>query len=59
MQVLTINEPWRLTRTELCDLARRITAELSMMPESAPERATAQINLRNIRYVLARRDFAP
>ena len=28
MRVLTINELWRLTRIELSNLARRITAEL-------------------------------
>jgi hypothetical protein len=59
MRVLTITELMRLTRIELCNLARRITAELVTMPEDAPERANAQINLRNIRHVLARLDFAP
>jgi hypothetical protein len=57
--VLTINELWRLTRIELCDLAQRITNELPAFPEGSPERDDALISLRNIRYVLARRDFSP
>jgi hypothetical protein len=59
MRVLTINELLRLTRIELCDLAQRITNELPKFPDSSPERANALTNLRNIRYVLARRDFSP
>src|SRR5580658_3896407 len=59
MRVLTINELWRLTRIELCDLAQRITNELPQFAEGSPERANALISLRNIRYVLARRDFSP
>ena len=56
MRVLTINELMRLTRIELCDLAQRITNELRSLPEGSPERANALTSLRNIRYVLARRD---
>jgi hypothetical protein len=59
MRVLTINELLRLTRIELCDLARRVTNELPKYPEGSPERANALTSLRNIRYVLARRDFSP
>jgi hypothetical protein len=59
MRMLTINELMRLTRIELCDLVRRITAELPQFGEGSPERANALTSLRNIRYVLARRDFAP
>jgi len=59
MRVLTINELLRLTRIELCDFAQRITAELAEFPEDSPERANALTSLRNIRYVLARRDFSP
>jgi hypothetical protein len=59
MRVLTINELMRLTRNELCDLARRITAELPTYPDSSPERVNALTSLRNIRYVLARRDYSP
>lgn len=59
MRVLTITELMRLTRIELCDLAARITSELPAAPESSPERDTALITLRNIRAVLARRDFSP
>lgn len=59
MRVLTINELLRLTRKELCSLAAHFTASLSNYPEGSPERATALINLLNIRSVLARRDFSP
>jgi hypothetical protein len=59
MRVLTINELMRLTRIELCDLINRIKTELPTFPESSPERANALTSLRNIRYVLARRDFSP
>jgi hypothetical protein len=59
MRVLTINELWRLTRIELSDLAQRITTELPKFPDDSPERANGLTSLRNIRYVLARRDFSP
>jgi hypothetical protein len=59
MRVLTINELMRLTRIELCDLVNRITAELPKFPDHSPERANALTSLRNIRYVLARRDYSP
>jgi hypothetical protein len=49
----------RLTRIELCDLVHRITIELPKFPDHSPERANALTSLRNIRYVLARRDFSP
>ena len=59
MRVLTINELLRLTRTELCGLVNRIASELPKFPEGSPERASALTSLRNIRHVLARRDFSP
>ncbi len=59
MRVLTINELIRLTRTELCGLAGRITAELATLREGSPQRTAAHINLHNIRWVLARRDLSP
>jgi hypothetical protein len=59
MRVLTINELMRLTRIELCNLAQRITNELPQFTEGSSERANALTSLRNIRYVLARRDFSP
>jgi hypothetical protein len=58
MRVLTINELLRLTRIELSDLATRIS-ELPTFPDGSPERASALTSLRNIRYVLARRDCSP
>jgi hypothetical protein len=49
----------RLTRIELCALAAKITAALPTFREKSPQRTSAYINLRNIRAVLARRDFSP
>jgi hypothetical protein len=59
MRVLTLNELMRLTRIELCALAAQIANALGDFPEGSIERLNAQINLRNIRSVLARRDFSP
>ena len=59
MRVLTILELMRLSKIELCDLAARITNALADLPEGSAERASAIATLRNIRFVLARRDFAP
>jgi hypothetical protein len=59
MQVLTINELMRLTRTELCGLASRIAATLPTYREGSPQRTAALINLNTIRSVLARRDLSP
>lgn len=59
MRVLTINELWRLTRIELSGLAQRIASEIPHFAEGSPERANALTSLRNIRYVLARRDYSP
>lgn len=59
MRVLTINDLLRLTRTELCGLLAQITNKLPRFPEGSPERDNALMTLRNIRCVLARRDFSP
>ena len=59
MQVLTLTELMRLTRTELCALLTRITNELPEFPEGSVERANAHVNLVNIRRILVRRDFSP
>ena len=59
MRVLTLTELMRLTRIELCALAAQMTKALTEFPEGSTERLNAQINLRNIRAVLARRDFSP
>jgi hypothetical protein len=59
MRVLTITELMRLSKIELCDLAARITNIFPDFPEGSPEQAAAVINLRNIRTILARRDFSP
>jgi hypothetical protein len=47
----------RLSKIELCDLLAWITNRLLDFPEGSAEREAAHINLRNIRTVLARRDF--
>lgn len=59
MRVLTINELWRFTRIELSALARQIATKLATYPEGSPARTAALINLRNIRYMLTRRDYSP
>jgi hypothetical protein len=59
MRELTVAELMLLTRIELCDLVNQITIELPKFPEGSPERAAAFASLRNIRLVLARRDFSP
>jgi len=59
MRVLTINEPMRMTRTELCGLAARITMKLPTFREGSPQRIAACITLRNIRWVLAQRGPSP
>ena len=59
MRVLSISELWRLTRRELSELASRVSSDLAHYAEGSAEHANALINLRNIRYVLARRGFTP
>ncbi len=59
MRVLTINELMRLTRSELCGLAARITAELPTFREGSPQHTAACITLHNIRWVLAQRGPSP
>jgi hypothetical protein len=56
---LTIHELTRLTRSEVCHVASRITTELPSLPEDSPERGNVLTTLCNIRYVLGRRDFTP
>jgi len=59
MRVLTINELMRLTRIELCGLLARTASELAALPEGSLDRANAEASLRNIRSMLARRDYSP
>jgi hypothetical protein len=59
MRVLTITELMRLTRIELCYLAAQMTNALWAFPEGSVERQIALTHLRNIRWVLARRDLSP
>ena len=55
MRVLTINELMRLTRIELCDLAYADHKRARIRGGLAGAH-NALTSLRNIRYVLARRD---
>jgi hypothetical protein len=58
MRILTIAELMRMSRIELCHLARRMAKKLVTHPPSSPQHAIALSNLRRIRYVLARRKLA-
>jgi hypothetical protein len=49
----------RLTRIQLTDLVVRIKGALPDYPEGSDERENALTSLRNIRQVLAARDFSP
>jgi hypothetical protein len=59
MRAYTLTELMSLTRNELFALHRRIVDALVQLPEGSPERLVALGTLRNIRRVLARREFAP
>ncbi len=59
MRVLTVDELWRLTQIELCQLAQDITNALPRFPADSLELALALTSLRNIRHVLARQKLAP
>ena len=54
MQVWTLNELLRLTRTELCALHREIAGAIVHLPEGTEEHRIAVENLRTIRRVLGR-----
>lgn len=58
MRVLTINELMRLTRAALCSLAAKIAAEMPTYREGSPQRTAAYISLRNVRFILARRNLS-
>jgi hypothetical protein len=58
-QILDCEHERAETRIELCDLAQRITNELSQLAEGSPERSNALNSLRNIHFVPARRDYSP
>ncbi len=59
MREIHVIELMEMTSREHCHLARRINWDLPTWPEGSPERRKTLINLRNIRYVLKPRDFAP
>jgi UDP-3-O-[3-hydroxymyristoyl] glucosamine N-acyltransferase len=59
MGAYTLNELMTLTRAELFALHQRIVDAVAQLPDGSPERLTALANLRDIRRVLARCEFAP
>ncbi len=59
MRVVTIVELLRLTKIELCNLQAKVANDAPKLVEGTQERANALTSLRNIRFVLARRDFVP
>ena len=59
MRAYSLTELMNLTRAELFALHRQIAEALALLPEGAPERLAALATLRDIRRVLARREFAP
>jgi hypothetical protein len=59
MRVYSLEELFRLTRTELFALHHRIAAARMQLPESGPERLVALANLRNIRQTLAQPNLTP
>ncbi len=59
MRAYSLNELFRLTRTELFALHAKIASELAALPDHSVDRSTAFANLRNIRSLLAQRKFAP
>jgi hypothetical protein len=59
MRILTIAELMRLSRIELCHLARQMVKKLVTWPPGSSQHAIAVTNLRRIRCVLARRKLAP
>ena len=59
MRAYTLTELMNLTRAELFALRRQVVDALAQLPEGSPERFTALAALRDIRRILARREFAP
>jgi len=59
MRAYTLTELMNLTRNELFALHQQIADALALLPEGSTERLSALDTLRNIRRVLARREFTP
>ena len=59
MRAYTLTELMNLTRNHLFSLHRQIAEALALLPEGSSERHTALADLRDIRRVLARGEFAP
>ena len=59
MKVWTLNELFRLTRTELFRLHGEIVCEVARTPEGSPEHDIALANLRRIARALALPNLAP
>jgi hypothetical protein len=59
MRLLTISELSRYSRATLHALAAQMASAIAALPSGSPERANALVNLRIIRFVLARRELSP
>ena len=59
MKVLTLIELRRMNRAQLCGLLSEIAVDLNNQPEGSLEHNNALTNLHQIRWALARGDFAP
>ena len=59
MRAYSLTELMNLTSNQLFALHREIADALALLPEGSSERQTALANLRDIRRVIARLEFAP
>jgi hypothetical protein len=59
MRLLTISELSRYSCTTLRALAARMASAIAALPPGSIERDNAFVNLRTIRWVLARRELSP
>ena len=59
MRVIPLNELKSLTTAQLHALYGQIAALLKELPESSDDYLNALTNLRNIRWLLAHRDYVP
>lgn len=59
MRHLTINELRHYSSTALRVLAAQMQTALSALPQGSPDYDAAFMNLRTIRWVLARRELSP
>ena len=59
MRTYSLNELFRLTRTELFALHAEIVTTLSRLPDDAVERPALNASLRDVRRVLATPKMSP